>query len=254
MIAAKGSRLLRCGFRSERAKAEMLTTLFLACAVVGGALILVQVLLSLLSVGMGRGMHLRAPHAGPISAHHAGAGRGMHRLGLSTRAHAPRHARVGRAGRQALPGTIRSYWAIAWMQSIFNFQGIVAGATVLGLVGLAATSARMSGRSSLSLSIAAALVMMALIGGVLDLMTRMENDGTIEIQQAVGKPATVYLGIPARNEGQGKITISLQERQMEFAAITFGESPLTTGQKVVVVNVLDPSVMVVVPEAKYASV
>jgi hypothetical protein len=249
MISTKGSQLLRCEFRSERAKAEMFTTLFLACAVVGGALVLVQVLLSVLSFGMGRGMHLRAHHGGSISA----ARPGTHRFGLSTRVHAARHVHAGKPGRSMPPANIRSNWAIAWLQSIINLQGIIAGATVFGLVGLAATSAKMRQGATLSIAIAAALVMMALIGGVLDLMTRMANDGTIEIQQAVGKPATVYLGIPARNEGQGKITISLQERHMEFPAITYGESPLATGQKVIVVNVLDPSVMVVVSDAKYAS-
>ena len=113
---------------------------------------------------------------------------------------------------------------------------------------------KMSSAAAVSIAIAAALVMMALVEGVFDLMMRMENDGTIEIQRAVGKPAIVYLRIPARNQGQGKITISLQERLMEFAAVTFDEAPLATGQKVVVVNVLDPSVMVVVSDVKYSSI
>jgi hypothetical protein len=229
----------------------MLTTVFLICAVVGGALVLAQALLSVLAAGMGRGIHFRAHHGVSVAAHRPGAGGGAHRFRLGTRVHVPRPGRPGKpaGGHRLAPGTIRGHWVVAWVQGMFNFQGIVAGATVLGLVGLAATAAKMPARAAIAIAIAAALVMMAAIERIFDLMTHMENDGTIEVQQAVGKPATVYLGIPARNEGQGKVTISLQERLMEFPAITFGESPLVTGQKVVVVNVLDPSVMVVVSDA-----
>ena len=121
---------------------------------------------------------------------------------------------------------------------------------MFGLVGLAATSARLSPDVDLSIAIAAALVMMALVERFLELLTSMDTDGTVEIDLAVGQPATVYLGIPPNNQGQGKVTMSLQERSMEFSAVTFQDTPLATGQKVIVVNVLDPSVMVVVPETK----
>jgi hypothetical protein len=233
--------------RAKKGVTGMLVTFFLICAIVGGALVLTQLLMSLLSIGMGRGMHLRVHHGGSVSAHPVGAGR--HRFGLSTRIHsAPKSAH------RVAPGNIRGHSAIARVQGMFNFQGIVAGATVMGLTGLAATSAQLSANSALAIAVAAALVMMALVEGALELMTRMENDGTIDIQQALGKPAIVYLSIPAANQGQGKVTVSLQERSMEFAAITFGDSSLATGENVIVVNILEPSVMVVVAGEKVSAI
>jgi hypothetical protein len=77
------------------------------------------------------------------------------------------------------------------------------------------------------------------------MMTGLEKDGTFDLQQAVGKLATVYLSVPEKGRGQGKITVSVQQRFMEFPAVTFKDDPLATGRKVAIVAVLDPGVMVV---------
>ncbi len=135
---------------------------------------------------------------------------------------------------------------------MLNFQGIVSGVTVFGLVGLAANAAKQPGSAALKFGIAAGLVMMALISGMLGMMTGLEKDGTVDLQEAVGKPATVYLSVPAKNEGQGKVTVSLQQRLMEFPAVTFKDDPLVKGQKVVIVAVLGTAVMLVVSAEKYA--
>jgi hypothetical protein len=236
----------------------MLTLLFIMCAVVGGALVLAQLLLSVVAFGAGRGFHVH--HGGGASAatHRGGFFRGAHGHRGSLHAH-PAHA-VGTAAQQQIRGAsaqkpvhggFGGHWALAWVQSMFNFQGIVSGATVLGLAGLAATSAKLPGYVALAIGIGAALVMMALIDGAFGLMENMDNDGTVDIQQAVGKIATVYLSIPAKSEGLGKITMNLQQRLMEFSATTFKDKPLATGQRVVVVAVLGSSVMLVVAEEDY---
>ncbi|HEX4125327.1 MAG TPA: hypothetical protein VHY37_11420 [Tepidisphaeraceae bacterium] len=246
----------------------MLSTVFLSCAVIGGTLVVAQLLLSVVALGMGHGLHLHH-HAGGPAPGFRGAMRGGHRFRL----HIPRAVRAGAngagkpaaatpraagrggraAGKAAGAGggaaAFGGHALVVWVQSIFNLQGVVAGATVFGLAGLAASSAKLSPAADLSIAIASALVMMALVERFFDLLTSMDTDGTVEIGQAVGRPATVYLGIPPNNQGQGKITMSLQERSMEFSAVTFQDTPLAAGQKVVVVNVLDPSVMVVVPES-----
>jgi len=151
----------------------------------------------------------------------------------------------------AAPQADSGHSALGWVPSLFNFQGIVSGATVLGLAGLAATAAKLPGVVALAIAIGAALVMMAVIEGLFGVMANMDSDGTIDIDQAVGKMATVYLGIPAKSEGQGKITVSLQQRLMEFPAITLQDAPLVTGQKVIVVAVQDSDVMQVVSAEKY---
>ncbi len=242
----------------------MLTTFFLICAVVGGAIVVAQLLLGALALGAGHGLHLHHKVGGSISPHR-GILRGIHQPRGGMRASAPRAIRAGGgakggvkaglkpsaapkpgAAQRPAAGVVSSHWPMAWVLGMFNFQGIVAGATVFGLVGLAVSAARKPGSVAVGFGIGAAIVMMALVSALLAMMTGLDKDATVDIQQAVGKLATVYLGVPAKNEGRGKITVSLQGRLMEFPAATFQDEPLVTGSKVNIVSVLDPDVMLVV--------
>lgn len=240
----------------------MLNMLFLICAVVGGALVLAQLILSAVAFGAGHGLHLHH-HLGSAAAHRGSLHRGVHhsRAGIRTNASRGVRAARGGAGKQTFKTTTArkssawaasGHWAMAWLLGMFNFQSIVAGVTVFGLVGLAANAAKEPAYFCLKLGIAAALVMMALISDILTLMVRMEKDGTADLQQAVGKSATIYLSVPPKNEGQGKVTVSLQQQLMEFPAVTFQDDPLLAGQKVVIVSVLGTSTMLVVSADKYA--
>ena len=274
----------------------MLSMLFLICAVVGGALVLAQLLLSVVAFGAGRGLRLHHRIGGSVAARSGGMHRGgMHRWGMrgglfrglhlhragaggGLRANAPLGIRAAGGGKQSIKTAIKTaavpqsaagavnghywghYWghhwghrAMTWAMGMLNFQGIVAGLTVFGLVGLAASAAKQPGSIAVELGAASATVMMALVSGMFSMMTDLEKDGTVDLQQAVGKLATVYLSIPEENQGQGKITISLQERSMEFPAVTCQDKLLTTGQKVVVVAVLDAGIMLVVSAEHYAT-
>ena len=66
---------------------------------------------------------------------------------------------------------------------------------------------------------------------------KMRSDGNINIEKAIGKTADVYLTIPAKEAGAGKITMTLEERFVELSAIQNGDTPLLTGTKVRVISV-----------------
>ena len=254
----------------------MLRTFFLVCAAGGGALVLVQALLSALAIGVHHGPHLHR-HGGNRGWGHKGV-RGprvqaAHRLagkvspavkGGGMAKVAPRAAGpVGRtapaAARHAPPqGTHRNTSTLAtdslvlmWLHSMFNFQGLLAGATVMGLAGLAASAAGMATAASLGLAVGAGVVMLMLVAGILTAMVNMDADGTVQMERAVGAMGTVYLGIPANHSGLGKVTVTVQERMMELAAVTYEEQPLARGAAVVVVEILDNGVVEVVSGEKY---
>jgi hypothetical protein len=263
----------------------MLGMLFLICAVVGGALVAAQLLLSVMAIGAGRGLRVHHRMGGSVGTHGAGlqhAGgqnggvrggmfRGLHHRGgrSAVRASPPRGVRTSGGAKQSIktaiktaaaPGAANSavgwhywgHWAMTWVTGMLNFQGVVCGLTVFGLVGLAANAAKRPGSVAVEFGVIAALVMMALINGMFSMMTGLEKDGTVDLQQAIGKMATVYLSIPEKNHGQGKVTLSLQQRFMEFPAVTFQDDLLATGQKVMIVAVLDPAIMLVVSADRYA--
>ena len=65
----------------------------------------------------------------------------------------------------------------------------------------------------------------------------LRAEGTVRIQRALGQQATVYLRIPAQQQGTGKIQINLQNRTVEYLATTTGEA-IPSGASVVVTKIL----------------
>jgi hypothetical protein len=63
----------------------------------------------------------------------------------------------------------------------------------------------------------------------------------------VGQRGTVYLRVPGGRSGTGKIQFNLQNRTVEYLAVTAGEE-LPTGTKVIVVGVVDPTTLEVQAE------
>ena len=68
-------------------------------------------------------------------------------------------------------------------------------------------------------------------------MGRLNQDQTLRVQRAIGRVGTVYIPIPAQKTSSGKIQLSLQNRVVEYEAITKGDEKLATGTKVRVVAV-----------------
>ena len=81
---------------------------------------------------------------------------------------------------------------------------------------------------------------------------RMRSEGTARIEYSVGKAGAVYLRIPGNRAGTGKITLNLQNRTMEYQAVTSGEA-LPTGANIVVVAVVGPDTVEVELAPQHAS-
>ncbi|MBL8795092.1 MAG: NfeD family protein [Planctomycetia bacterium] len=81
---------------------------------------------------------------------------------------------------------------------------------------------------------------------LMKLMHRLKSDGTARIERAVGLNGTVYLTIPAGKQGAGKVTLNLQNRLVEYQAVT-ATGPLPTGSSIVVTAVVGPDTVEVAP-------
>ena len=80
-------------------------------------------------------------------------------------------------------------------------------------------------------------------------MKNLEETGNVEIKNAIGKTAEVYLGIPASRRGEGQVQLLVQGRLVIFDALTDG-SKIETGQKVLVYDVEDGKLLVETYENK----
>jgi hypothetical protein len=75
-------------------------------------------------------------------------------------------------------------------------------------------------------------------------LSKMTQEGNIYIEQAVGLTATVYLPVPAHEQGMGKIQVSVQKSVREYDAVTLGEA-LPTGHIVKIIAAKGHDVLLV---------
>jgi membrane protein implicated in regulation of membrane protease activity len=134
-----------------------------------------------------------------------------------------------------------------WLFGVLSFRTMVAALAFFGLGGLVAESLQQPSTVQVVVALAAGAAAMFVVHSVVRLFSRLNEDGTVRIQRAVGREATVYLTIPPQNSGSGKIHINLQDRLMEYAAVTPNGEKLSTGAKVMVIGVAGVDTLEVEP-------
>lgn len=135
------------------------------------------------------------------------------------------------------------------MFRVLSVRTVVAAITFFGLGGLAADAAGLGAAGTLGVAIVTGGGAMYGVYCLMQALYKLRSEGTVRIGRAVGKPGTVYLRIPGQKSGAGKIQLSLQERTMEYLAMTSGDE-IPTGAKVVVTRVLTSDTVEVEPAAE----
>ncbi|HEX2210700.1 MAG TPA: hypothetical protein VHG93_23665 [Longimicrobium sp.] len=130
--------------------------------------------------------------------------------------------------------------------NLLSVRVIAAGLAFFGLTGLAALEWGFPRLLALPLAAVIGGGAAAGIAVVMRGMRRMESDGVVRVEGAVGRPATVYLSIPGGRGAPGKVHLFLQGRTVEYNAVS--RDPLPTGASVVVVDVIDPDTLEVAPQ------
>ncbi|MDG2380601.1 MAG: hypothetical protein P8N76_02925 [Pirellulaceae bacterium] len=130
---------------------------------------------------------------------------------------------------------------------VISLRTVVAAVTFFGLAGMAALEGGLHDGLAALIAIASGLAAMYAVHWLMKQLYNLRQDGSVRIQRSLGKTATVYIPIPAGRSGSGKIQIRMQGRIMEYAAITGGPEKLSTGAKVVVIDVVTPTTLEVEP-------
>ena len=76
-------------------------------------------------------------------------------------------------------------------------------------------------------------------------MLKLEKNGAYRIDDCVGQIVDVYLAIPAKRSGVGKVQISFSGSVQELAALTDSDEPIRSGSKVRVLEIIDTSTVLV---------
>lgn len=126
---------------------------------------------------------------------------------------------------------------------LLTLQGMTAFFLMFGLVGLALLRADWSIPETLAGGIIAALIAVRIMAFLFEQVGRLQSDGTMNIQNAVGQRGSVYLTIPAQGTGQVQVPVDGSLRL--FDAASTGEQIIPTGEKVRVTGLADSSTLVV---------
>lgn len=134
-------------------------------------------------------------------------------------------------------GTDADHASSTWLFGVITFRTVVAAVTFFGLVGLAADAAHWRSGTSFIAAVTAGVAAMYLVHGMMQSLTKLREDATAQIEDAIGRPAHVYLRIPGGMTGTGKVQVAVAGRQVEYLAQTAGDA-IPTGAHVQVVAVL----------------
>ena len=88
------------------------------------------------------------------------------------------------------------------------------------------------------------LLMMLIVAKMVQMSRKLVENGAINLTNAIGENATVYVTVPPRNQGTGKITMKLQGRFGEFDAVSADDSSFSSGAQVLVTDVVGDTLVV----------
>jgi hypothetical protein len=211
---------------------------FVVCAVVGGTVLACQFVLSLMGLA---GHDVDIPDGDAIDGGvgHGGVGHGGvgHGVGGDHGAGGGHtHSETGGSADESGHDSYGHHGS-TWLFGILSFRTAIAALTFFGLSGLASLSANLATSSTLVIAIASGFGAMLLIHAVMKMFFKLTEDGTVRISRAIGLEAKVYVPIPAEDKGRGKVQLRLQERLVEYPAVTRGGRVLGTGARVRVIAV-----------------
>jgi len=174
---------------------------------------------------------------------------------------------------EALNGTEQIYWGIAIIASgififqliitfvgletdleadiddgdgfgLISFRTLIAFATFFGWGGVAGLAQGLSAPKVLMIAFLSGFIAMVGLAYALSQLLKLQESGTIDTYKAIAQIGEVYIPIPEAQDGKGKIHVNVQDKIMEFDAISNGQS-IPTGTKVKVLDVLNENVMLV---------
>ena len=128
---------------------------------------------------------------------------------------------------------------------VFTLRGIIAFLVVFGWVGVVCDSAGLAVPLVLLISFLSGAFTMILLAVIMKAAMKLQSDGTADIRNALGVSGTVYLSVPAKRGGQGKVNIMLQGAYVERDAVTDDDEPIATGSEVVVIGISGQNTLVV---------
>lgn len=186
-------------------------TIYLACAVIGGSILVLQTLLLLIGGG-----------------------------------DADAHFDVGHVDTDVGQVDVDHSDASDAFFKVLSVRTLVAFVTFFGLAGMAAKESSMQPSATLLVALGAGTLALFVVAYLMAGLAHLQSEGNVDLRNAVGKRAHVYLRVPGGGEGRGKVVVEVQGRRIECGAITHG-AEIPTGAEVKIVALPTPGTVEVQP-------
>ncbi len=131
-----------------------------------------------------------------------------------------------------------------------SLKNIIAFFTVMGWSGIGFIHAGLAPWLVVLLSVICGLIMMFLMAALFYFMSKLAENGTLRMSNAVGKLGEVYLVIPASRRGMGKVQLNVQGSLRTLDAITDDANPIPTNSIIEVLGVIDEQILLVKKQGK----
>jgi hypothetical protein len=129
--------------------------------------------------------------------------------------------------------------------SLFTLQGVSAFFCVFGWVSIFVYRTGFPLIFAVIFAAVLGFATMLAIAKVMIYLTKLAHSGTLDVKNLLGSVGTVYLKIPPRGTGRGKVTVQTSERLVEFDAISEIEDDIPNNAQIRVIDILGENVLVV---------
>jgi membrane protein implicated in regulation of membrane protease activity len=131
-----------------------------------------------------------------------------------------------------------------------TLKNLVGFFAIFSWTGLASLNSGFSMSTTLMISILSGIAMMAIMATIFYLMSKLTDDGTLRIDNAIGKLGEVYMNIPGESSGFGKVHINIQGAMREMEAMTKESEMIKTGTIIKVNKIIDGHILLVSPTSE----
>ncbi|MGF7057530.1 hypothetical protein [Brassicibacter mesophilus] len=128
--------------------------------------------------------------------------------------------------------------------NLFTVRNFIIFFTVFGWTGIVGANANMNKTLTVILAMILGLIVMAIVSGIFYFMSRLTESGNMDLKNAMYCIGEVYITIPAKRSGLGKVQMTLQGSIRELEAMTDGKA-ISSGDMVRVIDIINNQILLV---------
>ncbi|MBN1253339.1 MAG: hypothetical protein JXR51_03630 [Bacteroidales bacterium] len=128
---------------------------------------------------------------------------------------------------------------------LITFKNMIAFFTLFAWSGLASIEGGLSVIFTIVISTVSGVIMMIIMAGLFYYISKFTQSGTMDMNNAIGQTGDVYLSIPSKKTGLGKVQVNVQGQLRTLDAMTEDTEDIKTNSIIEVVEIISGNVLLV---------